>query len=492
MTTITAREEEQHILEKVLDSRRPEFIALYGRRRVGKTHLIRSFFSENSQCIFFDVAGSKDAPMLEQIANFVTRIGEVFYGGLRLAEEKNWHGAFKLLTDVISKQDKNKKIILFFDEFPWMATKNSRLLQNLDYYWNQYWSKNSHIKLIICGSAASWIIDKIVNNKAGLHNRITRHIHLKPFNLEQTERFLKSYDIHLNHKQILQVYMVTGGIPYYLLHIERGQSAAQIVDQLAFKQKALLINEFDNLFSSLFEKHEIFVDIIRLIAKYPYGINQEDIYDNIDKKFKGKRGIDILKSLEDTGFITSFKPYFGKRKGIFYRVIDEYTLFYLKWIEPVKDALMKQSFEKGYWQLQQNLSSWKSWSGYAFEAVCHKHVLQIKKSLHLLPIDIPATWRYASKPLSQDKGAQIDLLFDRQDDAITLCEIKYTDAPYQIDKAYAENLERKMEIFKEKTKTLKQIFMVMIAANGVKNNNYSTKLLSGIVTLEDLFARIEV
>lgn len=487
MNTTEVREDEQLTLKKALESNRPEFLALYGRRRVGKTHLIRNFFEGKDDCIFFDVAGSKDAPMSEQITNFIVRIGEVFFGGLKLASENNWNDTFKLLTDVINKQNNNKTIILFFDEFPWMATKNSRLLQSLDYYWNQYWSKNNRIKLIICGSAASWVIDKIVNNKGGLHNRITRHIQLKPFNLAQTKQFLMSRDVDLNHRQLLQIYMVTGGIPYYLINVERGQSAAQVINQLAFKQKAPLLNEFDNLFSSLFEQHEICVEIIRLIAKHPYGLNKEDIYKKIGKNLKGKKGISILKSLEDTGFITSFKPHLHKRKGIYYRVIDEYTLFYLKWIEPVKDALIKESFEEGYWQIQQKLPAWQSWSGYAFEAICYKHIPQIKKALKLSPIDIPGTWRYAPRKLTQDTGAQIDLLFDRQDDVITLCEIKYSDKPYTIDKSYAENLQRKIAIFKAQANIDKQIFMVMIAANGIKSNHYSNELLNGVVTLDDLF-----
>lgn len=488
MRAIASREVEQAILKKMLESDSAEFVALYGRRRVGKTHLVRNFFNENDEILFFDVAGSKDAPMSEQILNFTIRIGEVFYAGLKLAIEKNWHGAFKTLTEVISKQQENKKIILFFDEFPWMATKNSRLLQNLDYFWNQYWSKDKRIKLIICGSAASWIIDKIVNNKAGLHNRLTRQIHLEPFNLIQMKHFLISRDIKLSHRQLLQIYMVTGGVPYYLQNVERGQSASQFIDQLAFKRKGLLLNEFDNLFASLFEHHEICIDIIRLIAKHPYGVGKDEIYQKISKKLKGKRGIKILQSLEDTGFLASFKPYLHKRKGIYYRVIDEYTLFYLKWIEPVRDSLQKQSFEDGYWQAQEKLPSWQSWSGYAFEAVCYKNIQQIKRKLKLSPADIPNTWRYVPRKYSKDKGAQVDLLFDRHDDSLTLCEIKYTDEPFVIDKSYAENLKRKMAIFTEQSRTKKQLFMVMIVANGLKNNIYSDEIVSDIVTLDDLFS----
>lgn len=481
------REAEQAILKKMFESNRAEFLALYGRRRVGKTYLVRNFFNKNNEILFFDVAGSKNAPMTEQILNFTTRLGEVFYSGLKLATENNWHGAFKILTEAIAKQPENKNIVLFFDEFPWMATKNARLLQNLDYYWNQYWSKDKRVKLIICGSAASWIIDNIVNNKAGLHNRLTRQIHLEAFNLVQMKKFLIKQGVNLNHRQLLQIYMVTGGIPYYLLSVERGQSASQFIDKLAFKRKALLFNEFDNLFASLFEHHEIFIDIIRLIAKHPHGLGKDEIYKSIDKKLKGKRGIKILQSLEDTGFITSFKPYLHKRKGIYYRVIDEYTLFYLKWIEPVRDSLQKQSFEDGYWQMQEKLPGWSSWSGYAFEAVCYKHIQQIKRKLKLSPADIPNAWQYAPRKFSKDKGAQIDLLFDRQDDAITLCEIKYTDEPFVINKSYVENLQNKINVFKEQSRTKKQIFMVMIAANGIKNNFYSDEILSDIVTLDDLF-----
>jgi len=405
MNTNIIRREEYDILNNMLKSERSEFLALYGRRRVGKTFLIRNCFSDKKDVIFFDVTGSKDAPMAEQITNFTDCLGQIFYGGARLAQEENWNGTFKILTEAMARTDSNKKLIIFFDEFPWMVTKNSRLLQNLDYYWNQYWSKDKRVKLIICGSSAAWVINNIINNKGGLHNRMTRQIHLEPFDLIQMKHFLISLGVKLEHQQLLQIYMVTGGIPYYLVNIQRGLSAAQIIDQLAFKRKALLLNEFNILFSSLFEHHEICIDIIRLAAKHRYGIGQEEIFNHIGKKIKGKKGIKILQSLEDAGFIMSFKPHFHKRRGIYYRVIDEYTLFYLDWIEPIKDTLLNKSFEDGYWQIQQKLPNWQSWSGYAFEAVCYKHLKQIKRALKLSPIDVPNTWRYVPRKYSKDRGA---------------------------------------------------------------------------------------
>lgn len=470
----------------MLHSDKSEFLALYGRRRVGKTFTIRDHFENKKDVIFFDVTGSKDSLMMEQIINFTDRLGKIFYNGARLAQEKNWNATFKLLTDAIEKTTNNQKVILFFDEFPWMATKNSRLLQNLDYYWNQNWSKNKRIKLIICGSSASWIIKNIVNNKGGLHNRMTRQIHLEPFNLAQTKSFLLKLGIKLNHSQLLQIYMVTGGIPYYLINVERGKSAAQIINQLAFTNKALLLNEFDVLFSSLFEHHKICIEIIRLIAQHRYGIGKEKIFDSISIS-KGKLGMDILQSLEDTGFILSFKPHFHTKKGIYYRIIDEYTLFYLNWIEPTKNTLLKHSFEDGYWQTQQKLPGWQSWSDYAFEAVCYKHIRQIKKALKLSPADIPNSWRYVPKKQSKNRGAQIDLLFDRQDDSMTLCEIKYNNKPFILTKDYVDILKRKMTVFKQQTRTNKQLFIAFITTNGIKHNYHSDEMIDSTVILDDLF-----
>ncbi|MCK4608041.1 MAG: AAA family ATPase [Gammaproteobacteria bacterium] len=486
MSTTKTRTEVSNLLDQIAESKRPELLTLFGRRRVGKTFTIRNRFEDKKDIIFFDVTGSKDAPMSEQISNFTNRLGEIFYNGVQLVQAKNWNGTFKLLTEAITKSAANKKIVLFFDEFPWMATKNSRLLQNLDYYWNQYWSKDKRIKLIICGSSASWIINNIINNKGGLHNRMTRQIHLEPFNLAQTKTFLRNLGVRLNNQQLLQLYMVTGGIPYYLVNIERGKSAAQIIDQLAFKTNSILLNEFNILFASLFDHHEICIEIIRLIAQHRYGISKEEIFGktSIDK---GKKGIKILQSLEDTGFIMSFKPHFHTKKGIYYRVIDEYTMFYLNWIEPIKNTLLTHSFEDGYWQIQQKLPGWQSWSGYAFEAVCYKHIRQIRKALKLSPAAIPNSWRYVPKQYNKERGAQIDLLFDRQDNSITLCEIKYNDKPFVLTKDYVDILKHKMTTFKQQTRTKKQLFMAFIAANDIKNNYYSDDIIDGVVTLDSLF-----
>ncbi len=484
---IISRDKDIKILQQMLDSDIPEFLALYGRRRVGKTFLIKQFFKEKN-VVFFNVTGSKDGPMKKQLKHFTTRLTEVFFSGLNVTPEKNWDDAFLKLTDAINKQaPKNKKIILFFDELPWMATRRSQLLQTLDYYWNQYWSDDKRIKLIICGSSASWILNKIIRNKGGLYNRITRRIHLRPFNLLETKTFLNEMKIKLTNQQTLLLYMTLGGIPYYLKRAEKGLSAMQLIEKLAFSEDAFLLEEFDNLFASLFDNEKIYVDLIRIIAQHRYGIGQQNLLETLGAHIKGGTSAKKLKDLEEAGFIMSFTPLYHKRQGIYYRIVDEYTLFYLKWIDPIRKSLQQKSLSNGNWLEIQNTPEWNNWLGYAFEAVCYKHLPAIRKKLQVGPTAVANSWRFVPRKYAKERGAQIDLLFDRKDDTITLCEIKYSDKPYVITKAYLDVLKQKMDVFKKQTRTKKQLFVAIISAAGLKNNYYAEDICSALVTLDDLF-----
>jgi len=486
MTEMVFKRDEEETLTDFLESKRAEFLAVYGRRRVGKTFLINAFF-EKKKVIFFKVTGSKNGERAEQLGHFIKAISETFYHGVALQVPKTWDDAFELLTNIIKNQTGNLKIILFFDEFPWMATKKSRLKENLSYYWNQHWENDHRIKLIICGSSASWIINNIINDTGGLHNRITKRIILEPLNLTETKQFLLKQGVKLNHDQLLQLYIAIGGIPYYLTQVKKGLSATQNIQQLAFKKNGILIDEFNNLFSSLFKNHEVNIEIIRTIASRRNGISQEMLFKKIGGSIKGKLGVSKLQELEDTGFIIRFMPFSHKKKGVYFKVIDEYTLFYLKWIEPVKKALLKNSLPTSYWQKQSQTPAWYSWSGLAFESVCYKHIGRIQKTLKLNALALAYTWRTTQAEPTEKSGAQVDLLFDRDDDAITLCEIKYTDVPFVIDKQYAKNLENKKDVFIQKTKTKKQIFFAFISAHGLKKTIYSEDMVDGVVTLDDLF-----
>lgn len=485
---IIARDQEVSLLEKIYASNVPEFLAIYGRRRVGKTYLIRTFFMAKKGAVFFNVTGAKKAPMKEQIAHFMARLGETFYHGSLLESEKNWDAAFHLLTQAIKNQvPKNKKIILFFDELPWMATPRSRLLESIDYYWNQYWSNDQRIKLVVCGSSAAWIINKIIHHTGGLHNRITREIHLDCLNLLQTKQFLQHQGVQLNHAQILQLFIVMGGVPFYLSKVEKGLSATQILEQLAFTKKAFFLDEFGKLFSSLFDNSEEYIRLVRLLSESRYGLGERELLEKMGKNFVGAKGIKILNDLEQTGFVMSFKPLYHHKKGLYYRLTDEYVLFYLKWIEPIQLSLEKKALGQGYLQQLQATPEWYNWLGLSFESVCYKHLSLIKKALNLGPMALASTWRYVPIRSSKNRGAQIDLLFDRKDDAITLCEIKCTSDPYVFTKSDWENLNQKIAIFKEQTRTKKQIFVSLISANGLKHNIHTKETIHHVVTLDDFF-----
>lgn len=484
---IIERTNETQILTDFLSSNRPEFLAVYGRRRVGKTYLIKNFFSSKT-CTFLSMTGIKDGSFLEQRSECCKQISQAFYAGINVAIPKTWLGVFELLNKAIINVPTNKKIVVFFDEFPWMATPRSRLLQALEYYWNQYWSNNKRVKLIICGSLASWIIKNIIKNTGGLYNRVTYRLELQPLNLKEVKTFLTKKGISLKNDQILSLYRAIGGIPLYLDQVKKGLSAAQLIDSLCFSKNGLLVDEFNELFKSLFLSTNTYIELTREIAKHPYGISKIDLAKNLNLSHGGGLN-ERLQELEDAGFIMSFLPYQHQEKGTFFRIIDEYTLFYFRWIEPNLRAINRAFFKQGYWLSQTKTSAYQAWRGYSFESICYKHTFAIIKALEINVSSHPYSWRYIPAKGSLEQGAQIDLLFDRNDESITLCEIKYTDEPFVIDKAYAEQIKRKMAVFQNVTRTKKQLFFAMIVSSGLKKTIYSEELISHTVTLDDLFLR---
>lgn len=485
---IIGRVREQDLLKDLIGSKKSEFIAVYGRRRVGKTYLIKNFIS-SLPCVFFHVTGLQNGTSKEQQEEFSKQIGTTFYNSAPIIQRERWRDAFEDLTKAIETVPKDKTVVFFFDEFPWMATPRSRLLTALELYWNRYWVFDKRIKLIICGSATSWIIEKIINNKGGLHNRVTRTIHLKPFSLYETESYLQEHQIRLEKRQILDLYTVLGGIPLYWSYVRKGLSAHQCIDELCFQSDGPLVKEFDRLFQSLFEDPKPYMDLIRVLAKHHYGVGQAELI--VKAKIPdGGTAVRRLHQLEEAGFITSLVPYGHKDKGVYYLIDDEYSLFYLRWIKPNLKTVAKKQINEGFWLSQSSQPGWKSWAGYAFESICYKHIDQIRRSLKIDPGAHVGTWRYSPRIKDGKDGAQIDLLFDRMDGVITICEIKSSDSPFAIDKSYAQELTKKVDIFKKQTRTKKQIFIAMITTRGLKQTIYSEELISSQVTLEDLFKEI--
>ena len=482
---IIGRDKEKQLLTEILTSKEAEFVAVWGRRRIGKTFLIETFFKAQ-HCIFFHTTGIQKGASRIQLQEFIKEIGNIFYNGAKIAVPNTWMEAFETLHHAIGQASTRAPIVLFLDEFPWMSTPKSGVLQALEFYWNRHWKNNNRVKLIVCGSSASWIIKKIVYNKGGLHNRLTHKLHLKSFDLLNTKHFLDERGFKLSNRQLLDLYCVTGGIPYYLRQINKNISIIQNINKLCFQKDGLLYDEFNKVFSSLFKDSEVYEEIIRIIAKNQHGISREDIENNIKQTKKGGTLTSRLQDLEMAGFVKKFLPLNHSKKGLYYRIFDEYCLFYLQWIEPEKENIALDIEDNNFWSGLVKTPQYLSWRGYAFESICYKHVAQIKKTLAIHDAVKIGAWRYRPRNNEIEKGAQIDLLFDRKDDAITLCEIKYTDEPFVLTKDYLFKLEEKAEVYRKVTRTGKQIFMVLISANGLKENKHSKKSIQAIVTLDNL------
>lgn len=483
MLTIISRHQEKKNLQIILDKPQAQFMALYGRRRIGKTHLIRNFFKDKG--IYFELTGLKNGNLNKQLKIFASAFSKCFYNQIEIAAPNSWADAFRLLTTKILEYRQKQPVILFFDELSWLATPRGDFLETLDHYWNTEWKNINNLKLIVCGSAAAWILEKIIQDKGGLHNRLTSKMLLQPYTLKQTEEFLAAKKIKLSEKNILDIYMVTGGVPYYLEFLDRSLSVEQNIQKLCFAEDAPLKDEFPQIFHSLFDHSEDHILLIKTIATKRNGLTREEIISktkipsggNLNKK---------LNELEAAGFIRSYVPFGRQKKDKYYRVIDEYSLFYLRWIEPYTTS--GYAFPKNHWHNIVNTAAWNSWAGYSFEGICMKHFSQIQTTLHLDNIlTFPSSWRYLPKKGQRDFGAQIDLLLDRNDKAITICEIKYSADKYRLEKSDAINIENKIEKFKEITKTPKQIFVALITTQGVKPSLWLEGLVSQIVTLEDLF-----
>lgn len=479
MELIVGRAAEQKILTEKLKSKKPELIAIYGRRRVGKTYLIRTFCKKE---LMFEMSGIHEASLKDQLKNFSLALGHATRSPAPLAIPPDWIQAFDDLDRyLIDPLPTSQSAVLFFDEFPWLQTPKSNFLQAFDHWWNSSGSKRSHLKVIICGSAASWMIDKIVNNKGGLHNRITQKIRLLPFTLSETEAYIRYNGSGLDQYQILQLYMAMGGIPYYLQHIRPGESAAQIIDRLCFTKDGALQKEFTNLYDSLFAKPDQHEKVIRALARRGKGLTRQEIIDEC--KFTTGGGTSkILKELEESGFIAAYIPFGKTVNESLFKLSDEYSLFYQKFIENAKVT------GAGTWLRQANTASYKSWCGFAFESVCLKHILQIKKALGIEGVLTEESgWRYQPAKDSVQSGAQIDLLLDRHDRCINLCEMKFATSEFVIDKKYATELDNKINTFQRQTGTRKALFPTMITTYGVRENEHYIGRIQSEVVMADLF-----
>jgi len=483
MATIVGRDREKAILAQVMASTEPEFVAIYGRRRVGKTHLVSEFFKNED--VYFELTGTRKGRLQEQLANFADVCTRCFAPGLPIAVPSSWRDAFATLVKALEQRPVNGKTVLFFDELPWLASPKSGFLEALGYFWNSWASKQKNLILVVCGSAASWMLQKVIHHKGGLHNRVTRRIRLTPFTLGETEQFLVSRGVRLNRRQVLDVYMVMGGVPHYLRQVEPGRSAAQNIDQLCFTPDGFLSDEFEPLYASLYDNHEVYIQVVEALARRRAGLSRSDLLAATGLPSGGTTTL-VLTALEESGFVSRYVP-FGKRvNDALFRLTDEYSLFYLKWITRARGRRRRERAD-GYWLQRCTSPSWSAWAGYAFEEICWKHVHKIGEGLGISGIRTEESVWSCRPDAEGSAGCEIDLLIDRSDGCITLCEMKCSQSPFAITSSYAVELRRKVEVFRSRTETRKTIFLVMVTTNGMKKNALYHELVSGELTFESLF-----
>lgn len=477
MDNIFARQRELKVLDKIYRSNQAEFLAIYGRRRIGKTFLIRQFFKNKG--LYFELSGIKKGSLRQQLNSFSIEFSRVFGAA---STPKGWFKAFDQLRTAIEQIPGKERIILFFDELPWLSTPRSSFLQALEHFWNRYMSDDNRIILIVCGSAASWMIKKIIRNKGGLHGRLTAEIRLLPFDLKETEKFLLHRGITLDRKQLIDVYMAIGGVAKYLTYVEKGKSSLQVISQLCFEGP--LFKEFNELYSSLFENYTHHVSVVKALAERTGGFTKKEICAATGISSGG--GItNILNELEESGFIVPIASFGKKKNDMRYRLVDEYSLFYLKWITQAKSVDLS-GVDENFWMKIGNTPAGRAWAGYAFESLCMKHIRKIKKALGISGVStIESEWSYRPPKGSGEQGTQIDLVIDRADNCINLCEIKFTNEGFVIDKNYALQLRAKKNIFIEKTDSKKSIFLTLITTYGVKATE--SGLVDVELTMNDLF-----
>ncbi len=467
---IIGRKYEQQLLLDAVKSQESEFIAVYGRRRVGKTFLIRETFGYK---FTFQHTGLANGTTKEQLFAFSLSLREAGYDDCPVPQ--SWLEAFGLLSALLKNSTDEKKIV-FLDELPWLDTARSNFISAFEHFWNGWASARKDIVLIICGSATSWIINKVINDHGGLHNRVTQQIALQPFTLNECEKFIVSKGLEMSRYQILECYMILGGIPFYWNMLERNRSLAQNIDNLFFAKSGKLRNEFNQLYASLFKNPEMYIQVVTTLGNKKVGMTRDEIIEN-GKMINNGQLSKVLDELEYCGFIRCYNNIGKKKKTAIYQLIDNYTLFYFKYI------CNNDNNDEHFWSASIDSSMHRAWSGYAFERVCMMHTMQIKQSLGIAGV---LSNVYSWRADNIEKGAQIDLLIDRNDQVINLCEIKFSMGEFTINKEYDEKLRNKKNVFIESTNTRKAVHLTMITTYGLKQNAYSGMIQSE-VKMDDLF-----
>lgn len=461
-------------------SREPELVAIYGRRRVGKTFLVREHFADD---LCFEMTGMFGVTLAEQLRNFAGAIATSFAIGVRPEAPRDWIAAFASLAAMFDRLPRReRKRVIFLDELPWLASPRSGFVSAFEHFWNSWASKRPDLVVVVCGSAASWMVEELLRARGGLHHRVTRSLRLEPFTLVETRAFLSTLGIVLEDHQILELYMALGGVPHYLKEISRGESPAQCIDRICFAKEGMLRQEFGNVYASLFDGAERHEQVVRALATRRKGLTRTQLL-AATKLPTGGWLTDVLAELESSGFIMRTTHFGMAKKDTVYRLSDEHSLFHLHWIEKHRGRA------DGTWLRLRGTPAWRAWSGYAFESICLDHIDALRWSLGIGAVQTEeSTWRHDATG-DGDAGAQIDLVVDRKDGCINLCEMKFVEDELVIDKAYAETLRAKRDTFRRVTRTRKTLFTTLVTSHGVAANRHRDAVVDASLTMSALFAR---
>jgi len=472
---LVARHEEKAVLQRTLSSEYSSFVAVYGRRRIGKTFLIRESFDYK---FTFEHAGIYEGTRREQLAAFAQSLEHAGYSCN--GTPGNWMEAFEMLRKLICQSDAPKKIV-FLDELSWMDTPHSDLMKALEFFWNSWASARKDVVFVVCASATSWMLNHVIHNKGGLYNRLTAKIRLLPFSLAECEEYLESQNIKMSRHQIIEGYMVLGGVPYYWSKIDKSKSLPQNIDAMFFAENPILENEFEYLFSSVFRTPEPYIKIISALGRKKPGLLRDELLKATGITDSGNFSR-MLTELENCGFIRHYDEYGKKVRGKKYQLIDNFTLFYYKFLE-------KKPSDEHFWTNQTNTSARNAWCGLAFERVCMEHIPAIKQKLGISGV-LTEVHAWSCKKDSENGlfGSQIDLLIVRRDQVINLCEMKYAASQYTITKKIDENVRNKISDFLTATHTKYAIHVTFVTPYGITQNEYAGNVQSEI-TADDLFAR---
>ncbi len=471
---LIGREREKKILMEAFQAKESKFVAVYGRRRVGKTYLIRESLDSR---FLFQHTGYYGGKLADELFEFCASLRE--YGLKDFARPKNWLEAFELLKELIRNSTVKRKVV-FLDELSWMDTHGSDFIMALEGFWNGWASARTDILLIVCGSVTSWMLSKIVHNKGGLYNRLSFRIHLQPFSLKECEAYIKSRNIVMNRHQILVCYMIMGGIPFYWSFLEKGKSLPQNIDSIFFARDAPLECEFDYLYAALFKKPEPYVKIVSALGKKKAGMTREELLKATHLADSGNFTIK-LEELESCGFIRKYHQFGMKERNAVYQLIDNYTLFYYKFLE-------NKPSDEHYWSNQINMPLVNAWCGLAFERVCLEHVSQMKQALGISGV-LTEIYSWACKQDSEKGiyGSQIDLLIVRRDQVINLCEMKFSEKKYVITAKTDEEIRKKASDFLSVTGARYAIHATLVTPYGVADGSYAGHI-QNVITTNDLFS----